>query len=300
MRVAALIESAVMRFSRQPFLVRRFLVRALFDALKPFGLFHRPESESLRLAGLLRIPVEAARRIWAESAFHDLLFALEWAALLNRPVAGLLREMKHVRVENEDLWHWAAASPSVILATLHSGCYQVSIAYLCARYFPGRKVVLIRNLDEDENENRAIERLGELGIEIAIFRRADQESFIDLFRLVRRGAVLFMLVDLPGSYGRPVAAELFSWEVELASGVVDIALLCKAPILFYTVTSTRARDVIAGHELVIPQIPGEAERRRIVGKVAGLVTREVGRHPEQWHMWDRFAEYRPVPRAAAT
>jgi lauroyl/myristoyl acyltransferase len=225
------------------------------------------------------------------SVFHELLFALEWLALKNRSRDQLLADGQALHIADEDVLRWASKQKSVILATLHMGSYPTSLARLLHAHFQGWKIIIVKSKAITGDERDALNKLSLLGIRVEYLFLESQETFLDLVRSVKRGAVLITLVDLPHLYGRSCEVELLWQPAEIAIGVIDLSYICRAPIVLFKTASGVFGDEICIHSVLQPTATDAGARKLAADKIATFITAAVVENPAQWHMWDRLTEY---------
>lgn len=284
--------------SRLPLRVRRSLLLVGFHIGRRLGYLAASPAEALRISVALHIPLKNALKIAGEAMFHDLMFAVEWLALKNRTPAGLFRDARAVRITDHEIVQWASEQKAVILATLHMASYATSLAKLLYAHFPGRQVVIVRSKSITEDERQALAKLAMIGVQAEYLFLDRPETFLDLVRVVKRGAVLVTLVDLPHEYGRSCEVDLFWQRASIAIGVADLSALCRAPIvLFRTVSKVLGDEIIV--DLVIETgVMTAAKRQNAADTIARYINAAVRAAPAQWHMWDRLPEY-SVPSPCA-
>lgn len=278
--------------AHMPMRARRYTLRALFSTLKIFGRFKVSYVEVMQIAQALRIPIWKAHAIAVEAIFQDILFSLEWAALASRSFDQLSKDAKYVSVEDSSQFEWYSKSKSIILATLHSGCYHIAIAYLVKTYFYDRKIIIIKNFSLTEQELETIEHFKLLGFDISVYTNEVKNEFFDMLRSLRSGAVLFILSDLPKSYGKSSKVEFLDSYAHLSDGVIDLSNICKAPILFFGVKSNASGDVIfSDFSIDISNGIHILDRNVISRRISHFITKEIQKRPHQWQMWSRLDDY---------
>lgn len=278
--------------AHRPILVRRRFLRAAFIFLKIFGRCKPFYAEVVQIAHALRIPISKAHAIAVESIFHDLLFSMEWAALASRSFDELIEDAKHVSVDNSAKIEWCLNNKSMILATLHSGCYHIAIAYLIKTYFPDRKIIIIKNSALTGQELHTIERFLALGFDVKVFTNEAKSEFFNMLRYLRNGAVLFILSDLPKTYGKSTKVEFLDRYAYIADGILDLSSICKAPILFFRVkTDTRGDVIFSDFILNEADQKSNMHRSAMADHIGSFVTNEIRNNPHQWQMWGRLSEY---------
>ena len=73
------------------------------------------------MARVLQLPRAQAWKLAGENGYHDLLFQMEWLALADRSLPGLLADAANVRTEDDDALRWISRQRGAVLATLHMG-----------------------------------------------------------------------------------------------------------------------------------------------------------------------------------
>lgn len=276
----------------KPLRLRRRTLRVLFVLLKTVGYFKPPYEEVVHIAQALNVPIWKAHAIALESIFQNLLFSMEWAALAVRSFDDLLKDAKYVSVESMFQFESCLDSKSLICTTLHSGCYHIAIAYLIKKYFNDRKILIIKNFALSEQEFQAIDRFLKLGFDVRVFTNETKGDFVDMLRCLKEGAVLFMLSDLPRSYGKSTKVEFLDSYADLADGIIDLSKICGAPILFFGVKTNIDGDAIFS-DFVLDQLNQKRSmtRRLMAEKISSVVSKEIRHQPHQWQMWSRINEY---------
>jgi phosphatidylinositol dimannoside acyltransferase len=293
-----LVERFIRLLARLPMPVRRKLLRSSFHLWRGLGLLRPCGRSAWMMAKALQLPRADAWRLAGENAYHDLLFQMEWLALADRSLPGLLADAANVRTEDDETLRWISRQRGAVLATLHMGPYSLSLAWLLHRYFRDREVVIVKSRTSDRDENRAMARLEQLGVRVALMAPTESAEFHALLKRVRAGAILIALVDLPESYGRSVDTDLLWTPARIAAGAADIAALCRVPLLLFRTEAQGVRDrVTVANLLEVPSM--QAQRDRAIGKVAAFITESVRGCPEQWHMWPRFDEFVAAPQRCA-
>lgn len=278
--------------ARMSMLVRRRILRVLFVILKTIGYFKPSYEEVVHISRALYVPVWKARAIALEGIFQDLLFSLEWATLATRPFSDLVKDAKHVSVAKTSQFDYYLNCKSLILATLHSGCYHIAIAYLVRTYFPNRKILIIKNFALSDQEFQSIDRFSKLGFDVRVFTNEAKSEFFDMLRCLKDGSVLFILSDLPKSYGKYSKVEFFDSNAYISDGIIDLSNICKAPILFFSVESGVNGDVIISDFILdVSNQKRNLSRAMMSEKISSFVTDEVRKNPHQWQMWNRINEY---------
>ena len=273
---------------------RRLLLRWLIEG-RMFVQRLRPCPHLVAtLRAVLQVTRREASRIAHDALYHDMLFQLEWLALASRPLEGLLSDARHVASEQEEALAWAAEQKCAIIATLHMGPYSLAFAWLLHRYLRGRKIIILRNKYDNQDEARALERLTSLGVDVEFMSPREPAHFHRLLKQVRAGAVVIALVDLPESYGKSSEVEFLFHTVRIANGISDMAAICGAPILLFRTRTCGGRDLLEVDSVFEVQRDSDgASREAAARRIGEFVSRSLRAAPEQWHMWPRFAEYLP-------
>lgn len=274
-----------------PFRARRLALRALFGVMDLFGLVSIEAADVERIASLLHAPRKAARRIARQNAFVTSLFHLEAFALSRRPVRGLVADCAHVATDGDALLRWAAGQPAIIIGGLHTGAYPSALAWMLRRYFSGRRITILRSKPPGVEEERAMARLAQIGVEVRLLYVGARDSAVEILREQRRGGVFVMLLDLPGSYGRPAAVEILWRRASIAAGIADVSALCRCPFLLFRVESGLRRDLI--HVEAVREVPkaDEGSRAAVAAVIARFLTRALLEAPAQWLFWCRAGEF---------
>ena len=284
------------RLSRLPFQLRRRGLRLFFSRLgRP--LLGRPGATMVRgCARTLALSPRASEAFLYRKLLHDALFLMEWQALANRSRAGLIADARYIATDAHDDLSWIAAQPGAIVGTLHFGPYSLALVWLLHTYFQGRKVIIVKSTTDDETEQRAITRLGELGVDIEFIPPDQPAHFHQLIKKVRAGAIAVIMIDLPPAYGRSDPVDLLGHRVQIASGTVDLAALCGVPLMLFRICSRVTRDRFEVGDIFEVARGDPDTRARAVARVNRFLTRTLVDNPDHWHMWARLGEY-AVPAA---
>lgn len=277
--------------ARLPLRTRRLLLWSAFGIMRHHDRFKPDTGDIMRIALTLHMPVAQAARIAGLTVFHNLLFSLEWLALKNRTAAGLLNDAVAVRLQDDETLRWASAQKTVILATLHMGSYSTSLARLLHAHFQGRQIVIVKSKAVTGTERDAIAKLAVIGVTAELLFLERPETFLELARRVRRGAVLITLVDLPDAYGRAEDVELLWHSARMTIGVAELSALCQAPVVLFRTVSGVGGDTVVVDSVLDAGVMTDARRRKTANALAAFVNAAVVDHPEQWHMWGRLPEY---------
>ena len=288
------LERIVRGLARLPMRPRRRMLRCLFEA----HMWVQRLRPCPRLVAAIRTVLQVTRgeaaRIAHDALYHDVLYQMEGVALASRPLAGLLRDGRHIASEQEEALAWVAEQKCAVIATLHMGPYSLAVAWLLHRFFRGRKVIILRAKYDNADTARSLERLCELGVEVEYMSPNAPADFHRLLKQVRAGAVCIALVDLPESYGKSSETEFLWRTVRIANGVSDIAAICGAPMLLFRTRACKGRDLIEVDSVFEVQRDSDgASRQAAARRVGEFVSRSLRAAPEQWHMWPRFGEYLP-------
>ena len=299
---AALENSAIFRglslIAKLPLKRRRQLLRLCWRASllirKDVGFGLEP-----LLAQYLRISSTEARIVAIEHDFHDILQIMEWISGGLRNKQGIIADFNLMHTRDADLVERIAGTgDSVILAPMHMGIFPMGISYMLWKYFPGRRVLVLRAREDHEENNAAMARLREISSEVRILNTRNEEDFMDAMRFARKGAVVISMVDLPETYGKPVDTKIFGHDARIAFGLDAMARMLKAVVLPMTL-----RSGLSGDEILIGQ-PFEVwtnskdDRGLLAGEVGKQIESFVKIDPCQWHMWTRILEFFPGQQSA--
>lgn len=277
--------------ARLPLRTRRLLLRA---AWRLSLSFRRDVGFSLEplLEKYLRLGASDARRIAVEHDFQDQLQIMEWLASGLRSERQMLADYAHAGVSDPALaLRLAESGESVILAPLHMGVFPFGISFVMWKYFAGRRVLVLRAREDNEDNNVAMDRLRAIASELRILNTRNEADFMEAMRFARKGAVVISMIDLPETYGAPVEATLFGEPVRLAFGLDAMARMLKAVVLPVSVCSSVAGDrVVFGEPFEVWENTAE-DRAALAAHVARQIERFVHLDPAQWHMWTRILEF---------
>lgn len=181
---------------------------------------------------------------------------------------------------------------------MHFGPYSLGLVWLFYRHFAGRTVIIAKTPTDDPDEQAAIARLAELGVDLRFVSPRSHQDFYDLAKLVRQGAFAILMVDLPPQYGRSSAANTLGHTLYFTDGAVDPAALCKVPLVLFRTRSEVTADVLEVADIFEVRRGDERAREEAIGRGHRFITRTIVSWPEQWHMWMRFKQYQS-PQSAA-
>ena len=277
--------------SHLPLKIRRSTLRVAFALARWMGLARSEPGVMERVSAALHMPRRRAARIASAAVFHDMMFSLEWLALKNRRARGLLADAQAVSITGEDTLLWASRQRTVILATLHMASYATSLARLLHGYFQDRLIVIVRSKATTSDERDALAKLSLIGIRAELLFLDSPETFLELIRSVKRGAILITLVDLPRNYGRSCDVELLWHPARIAIGVADLSALCRAPIVLFKTVSGMLGDEVIVESVIDTGSMTDKKRQQAADSIAAFINSAVVARPEQWHMWGRLTEY---------
>lgn len=283
-------EQALRGLAAMPFQLRRRSLQFLFDTLarplagKPAPALVNRTSRVLALSG------RETQRFLYRSLLQDAMFHMEWLSLGHRSKPGLVADARHITSEAHEELTWLASQPGALIGTMHYGPYSLGLVWLLHRYFPGRSIIIVKTVTDDPDERRAIARLGELGAQVEFIAPDRPENFSMLIKKIRAGAVGFIMVDLPPSYGRSTCFELFGHRLRFATGVIDLAALCGAPLMLFRMCSDITADRLELGD-IFDVSRGDASRERATARLGRFITASLHDRPDHWHMWGRLPEY---------
>ena len=292
-------EAALRRLASLPFQLRRRGLRLFFDAMAA-PLVGRPAPALVSAcAATLAFTRRESERFLYRSLLYDALFQMEWLALAYRSKAGLVADARFIESDAHDELTWVAEQPGALIGTMHFGPYSLGLVWLLHRFFQGRRIVVVKSVTNDVEEQRAISRLNELGTEVEFIAPDRAQDFHQLVKKIRGGAVGIIMVDLPPAYGRSSSVELLGHRAGFATGVVDLAMLCGVPLMLFRVCSTITTDRVEVSD-ILDVARTAAARERAVDRIGRFIGSSLLDHPDHWHMWSRFGEYAvPLEPSAA-
>lgn len=276
-----------------PFRWRRLLVRLVAPVASLFLGVAAP-SVVEGCARTMGFSKAESRRFLRRKFLIDLIFLLEWSALANRRVSGLIRDAAHVSASADEELRWLAAQPGAILATMHFGPYSLGLVWLIHQYFRGREIIIIKSDKDDVVEEQAMRRLSALGVTMTFVSATRQGDFFDLVKRVRGGAVCMIMVDLPPDYGRGMPTLLMGHEIEMTAGAVDLAGLCAVPMMLFRSTTSVGHDRLEICEMFEVDRRDPRSREIAARRMSTFVARSIVDYPDHWHMWERIREYAPA------
>lgn len=241
---------------------------------------------------VLRMPWTEAMRLDREVAYQDMIAAAEWATLLRRSRAAILRDTDRTVIRGRAvLEQLARTHQPIILAPLHMGCFAMPFARIMHDIFIDRSMLILRTRDDLPEDTAAMRRIAEIGIDMRFLNVREKQNYVDAVKFARAGAVIVNFVDLPASYGGPAPVELFGLPARLAMGIGSLARLTEATIVPVAVHSSMAGDVVEVGRPFQSLETGSDEKARVADLVRRHIETSVLAHPEQWHMWTRFGEF---------
>ncbi|NUQ78009.1 MAG: lysophospholipid acyltransferase family protein [Polyangiaceae bacterium] len=192
-------------------------------------------------------------------------------------------ERLNARCVNHDLFERCAKrGRGVILATAHTGGWQVAGPVLSSVYSADVLVVMQRERDgraqalQDDARDRA-------GIRIAHVGGSPLDS-LPLLAHLRRGGVLAVQVDRVPRGMRGHDVELFGEPFKIPEGPLVLAALSGAPILpvFTRRLGFMEYEVLLGEAIELPRKPSPEVLDRAARHLAGEMERFVRANPTQW------------------
>ncbi len=298
---ASLVMSAALHgLAGMPYRTRRRGVGMILTILKPLITGRDNDRVSRVLAKTLSLSVRGGRQFVYRKLRHDMMFLVEWAALGRRSVAGLIADTRHLTTDNDEELQWLAAQRGAIIGTMHFGPYSLAIVWLIHTYFQGRKVIIFKSDNDTGVEQRAVARLAELGADVEFIAPEAVADFHRLIKDVRRGAVVIIMVDLPPAFGRSDVLDVLGHRIAFASGAVDLAALSRAPLMLLRTRASAHGDRLEVSDIFDVVNHDSASRERGAARIARFVGDTLYHYPDQWHMWERFAEYLPTRREAVS
>ncbi len=217
--------------------------------------------------------------------------ALDWVAFSRRSSAGLRRDLKKVRCEQDLGFDPEEENASVVLAGVHSGSLPLAIGWFSERHFPGWPVVIIKTASGDADERLVADRLPRFGVDLTVLTLDAKGDYLKVLRRARSKTLIICMIDLPGCYGKARSATLFWRNAILAGGAIDLARTCKARLVLFASRSHANREDIglSGPYDVMGQSPENLSD--LQDRMDRWISDAVIEHPGQWHFWDRLDEY---------
>ncbi|WP_170865987.1 hypothetical protein [Rhizobium sp. NFR03] len=242
----------------------------------------------------LRQGAADARRIALEHDFHDWLQVTEWLASGRRSKRGLIADSRLMQVADPGIAERLAASgENIILAPVHMGIFPLGISFVIFKFFPNRRLLVLRARDDHEDNNVAMERLREVASEVYILNTRNEDDFMDAIRFARKGAIVVSMIDLPETYGSPAETTLFGHPASIALGLDAMARMLKAVVLPMAVISDLRGDRIAFGQPFEVWRNSKEDRSALAAHIGRDIEAFVSLDPAQWHMWTRILEFFP-------
>ncbi|GAA2370723.1 phosphatidylinositol mannoside acyltransferase [Dactylosporangium salmoneum] len=242
-----------------------------------------------------------------DAQFADLLhralrsysrYYLEAFRLPGRSKEQILRGFRLER--GELLGQNVAAGIGSVIALPHAGNWDAAGAWVAANGWPITTVA--ERLKPESVYLKFLAFRRSLGMEILPLTGGERPTFDVLEERVRAGSVVPLLADRDLT-PRGVDVEFFGGRTRMPAGPALLALRTGAPL--YVVNMWFEPDAAAGHlhgpvEMPAPDEGSLDARMRIVTqRVADLFAVGIARHPEDWHMLQRFWLDEPAVPAAA-
>lgn len=297
---AASIPFGYRLMARLPLRMRRKAVRMLFALKTVGGLGGRWR----RTGGagsvhvfqrVLRLSRQEAIHLDREAIVHDLSSEVEWLALNARSHRGIRADMRRIRIRDPEILDRVAASRRpVILAPLHMGAYVIGLAHTMLRFFPGRRLLILRQRDDQVMETRVLERIREFGVEMRFLNVTKRADFLSAVRFARDGAVIVVFCDLPASYGTPTPMPMFGMPFVFAFGIDSLARLTGATVVPWNTVMEPGGDTIRIGRPFEIEGNGDGERAGAIAIMRDHIRESLRDRPEQWHLWSTLADYLPA------
>lgn len=290
------IEKIFLNIARLPLRLRRILLWLLLEVATRFGWMPKSDISSI-FSEILNLPGREASSEAKNFEYNDALSLLEWATFNFRTEPQFIRDTYKAVIFNEEPLRRLGQDEnrSIIFAPLHMGAYVLGMTNLIHRNFRGRRVLIVRNHDQNENDTGVLKRVKEMGCELRFMNIKDKASYVDCLRFARSRCIVICFVDLPETYGTAVDVELFRRPARLAMGIDTLARAINAPIVPLGIKSYMTRDEIRVGQPFEVGPPSEAERDRVTALITDHVQRTILETPSQWHMWPRISEYLVEP-----
>ncbi|MFG2042667.1 phosphatidylinositol mannoside acyltransferase [Dactylosporangium sp. NPDC048998] len=182
-----------------------------------------------------------------------------------------------------------AAGVGSVVALPHAGNWDAAGAWVAANGWPITTVA--ERLKPESVYLRFLAFRRSLGMEILPLTGGDRPTFDVLEERVKAGAVVPLLADRDLT-PRGVDVEFFGGRTRMPAGPALLALRTGAPL--YVVDMWFDADVAAGHLAGPIPMPGpdegslDARVKIVTQRVADRFAEGIARHPEDWHMLQRF------------
>jgi lauroyl/myristoyl acyltransferase len=243
-----------------------------------------------------------------EAQFADLLhralrsyarYYLEAFRLPGRSKAEILRGFRLER--GELLGQNVAAGVGSVVALPHAGNWDAAGAWVAANGWPITTVA--ERLKPESVYLKFLNFRRSLGMEILPTAGGERPVFDVLEDRVRAGTVVPLLADRDLT-SRGVEVEFFGGRTKMPAGPALLALRTGAPL--YVVDMWFDADAAAGHLAGPIEMPAadagplDVRVRLVVQRIADQFAAGIARHPEDWHMLQRFWLDEPALRDKAT
>ncbi|MGI5237528.1 phosphatidylinositol mannoside acyltransferase [Dactylosporangium sp. CA-139066] len=182
-----------------------------------------------------------------------------------------------------------AAGIGSVVALPHAGNWDAAGAWVAANGWPITTVA--ERLKPESVYLKFLAFRRSLGMEILPLSGGERPTFDVLEERVRAGAVVPLLADRDLT-PRGVDVEFFGGRTRMPAGPALLALRTGAPL--YVVDMWFDADAAAGHLYGPVEMPGpdegalDARVRIVTQRVADVFAEGIARHPEDWHMLQRF------------
>jgi phosphatidylinositol dimannoside acyltransferase len=277
--------------SRLPLKARRRALRLVWRAIRASGKLPACGVEHI-LKYVLHLSNAEARRIDQEIVYQDMIAGADWSAVLKRSRDGLYRDVETISFPDAGVLEQVSRSGNPVIVTpMHMGCFVMPFIRIMVEHFPDRRMLILRNREDRPDETRAMERIGDFGVEMRFLNINEKQKYLDAIRFAKDGAVIVSFADLPASYGGPARVSLFGKPVQLAMGIGSLARLPAATVVPMAVHSNDHGDVVKIGRPFETYEKGATEKARVASIMRQHIEDSIRETPEQWHMWPRFNEY---------
>ncbi|MFJ8436394.1 phosphatidylinositol mannoside acyltransferase [Kitasatospora sp. NPDC094019] len=234
----------------------------------------RPEADEARLRELSRAGMRSYMRYWQES------FRL--------PVWGRARVLRDVRVDGfEQLREALESGRGAVIALPHMGNWDLAGAWVASLGYPFTTVA--ERLEPERLFDRFVAFRESLGMEVLPLTGGSVNVVGTLARRLRAGKMVCLVGDRDLSEAG-VGVSFFGEATRMPAG--PAALCQRTGAALMPVTLWYEGRILRGRihpEVPVPAEGDRAERTRVMTQAMADVWEDaIRRHPEDWHMLQRF------------
>ena len=246
-----------------------------------------PETDEATLRGVIRDNARNLARCWVD--------VME----MSRRADSVSARVHPVNVEN--MLRPLERGRGALCVSLHLGSWELGLAGWNHRF--GRMAVLAEVLEPARLFERVLAARGRLGVKVipidaATMRRGDSatarrigaSALREVYRTLRENGLVAVAIDRDIT-GTGQLFSFFGSDAPIPTGVVEVAMRSGAaivPVVLFRTGAHHDQVIAPCHPEVAydPQAPRDAEVRRVVGELIGVLEEVIRAHPDQWHVLD--------------